>query len=58
MAEEFDSNNIKKIEASARDSRDIIDEMSRNIKEFNKQTSSGARIGATLFKEFKGIAKV
>ena len=57
MAEEFDSNNIKKIEASARDSRDIIDEMSRNIKEFNKQTSSGARIGATLFKEFNAISK-
>ena len=58
MAEEFDPKNIEKIEASARESRSIINEMSESIKDFNRQTSSGARIGATLFREFKGIAKI
>jgi len=58
MAEEFNPKNIERITDSARESVTIIDKMVESIKAFNKQSSSGARIGATTVKEFNKVLKL
>jgi len=57
MGEEFDHDNLNKIADAARDSRSLIDEMYSSISRFNKQVTSGAKIGKTLLNNFKGLAK-